>query len=236
MLKRKIVLKIGGSVLYNKDLNVNFGLLKKVKDWYYRTSEEYLQRVIVVGGGYFSRELQRRISSEISAENDLHNISMSITQTSAELVRAYIGDSNIFVPKKLGDAYEYLVENNSFSVVSGGLKIGWSTDMDSAVFADIMEVDRVYKISNVDYLYDVDPDINENAKVIKDISWNGYFSLFDISKDAMHEPNSSIPVDRECSLFCNKKRISFLICGGNNLASSEKDLENILSDGTLIHP
>ncbi|HOV34788.1 MAG TPA: hypothetical protein PLS56_02230 [Candidatus Dojkabacteria bacterium] len=236
MQKRKIVLKIGGSVLYDENLNVNFSLLKKVKDWYYRTVEEYQQRVIVVGGGYFSRELQERISSEISGQNDLHNISMSITQTSAELVRAYIGDQNIFVPKKLGDAYEYLMENDNSSVVSGGLKIGWSTDMDSAVFADIIGVDRIYKISNVNYLYDLDPDVNKDAKIIKDISWEGYFSLFGISEDDVHEPNNSIPVDRECSLFCHKKGISFFICGGKDLASNEKNLEEIISDGSLIHP
>ncbi len=235
MVEKQIILKIGGSVLYDRSLNINFALLEKVKQWYYRTKDEYTRRVIVVGGGYLSRDLQSRVSSGISNQDDLHSIAMSITQTSAELVKAYIADESIYVPKKLGDAYEYVMVNERFSVVSGGLRTGWSTDMDSAVFADIISADRVLKISNIDYLYDEDPVKNSNARIIKDISWNDYFTLFGISEDDIHEANTNIPVDKECSRFCATKNLSFFICGGKNIV--EKDsLEDILSDGTLIHP
>jgi uridylate kinase len=234
-VEEQIVLKIGGSVLYDQDLNINFSLLQKVKDWYYRTKDMYCKRIIVVGGGYLSRELQRRVASGISEQNDLHSIAMSITQTSAEIVKAYIDDDSIFVPKKLGDAYEYLMSNENFSVVSGGLRVGWSTDMDSAVFADIVSAERILKLSNIDYLYDVDPNKNNNANMIKDISWNEYFNLFGISDSDTHQANVNIPVDKECSRFCANKGISFFICGGKNI-TEKNTLEDILSDGTLIHP
>ncbi len=234
-VEKRIVLKIGGSVMYDENLNINFNLLNKVKNWYYRNKSEYSKIVMVVGGGNLSRELQKKVSGNIDNESNLHNIAMTVTQTSAALLQAFINDPNIYIPKKIGDAYEFLWEEGTQTLVSGGLRVGWSTDMDASVFADILSVNRVLKISDIDYLYDKDPKINPDSKIIKDISWNQYFKLFSISEEDNHTANMNIPIDKECSKFSAKKNISFFICGGINLKNKEY-LEDILSEGTLLHP
>ena len=234
-MKRNFVLKIGGSILYDNLLNVNKVLLNKVKNWYYETTGEYQKVVIVVGGGTLSRDLQSKIAGSVGGEEYLHSIGMNATQTNAALVKAFIEDPNIYLPKKLGDAYEYLWGADRRVIVSGGLKVGWSTDMDAAVFADILDVDKVYKISNINYVYEQDPNVNPNAPIVRDLSWDNYFEQFNILEDSFHKANDNIPIDIGCARFCSEKGISFLISGGKSIYE-KKSIRDVLTDGTLIHP
>ena len=159
---------------------------------------------------------------------------MSITQTNSVIFASYLGDKEIFVPKTLGDAYEFIHSEKKGYMVSGGQKVGWSTDMDAAVFADALTLDRVYKISNVDYIYDKDPKEFFDAKPIKDMTWSEYFKMFSVSPDDEHVPNAHIPVDAKCSIFCEKKDIAFHVTGGKLLYEIESIAE-ILQKGTFIH-
>lgn len=234
-MKRSIIVKIGGSVIYDKTLNINGEFLSKVKNWYFKSKEDYEKVIMVVGGGTLSRELQERIATSVGGEQYLHSIGMSVTNTNANLVKAYIEDENIYIPKKLGDAYEFLMNDGVKRMVSGGLKVGWSTDMDAALFADILEEQKIYKISNVEYIYDKDPNQVENAKAIKEMTWDEYFDLFNIQEDSTHKPNKSIPIDVECARFCSRKGISVWFSGGERI-TQEPTFENILESGTLVHP
>jgi uridylate kinase len=234
-MNRNFVLKIGGSILYDNLLNVNKVLLNKIKNWYYDVSREYNKIVIVVGGGTLSRDLQSKIAGSVGGEEYLHTIGMNATQTNAALVKAFIEDPNIYLPKKLGDAYEYLWGADRRVIVSGGLKVGWSTDMDAAVFADILDVDKVYKISNINYVYEQDPSVNPGASIVRDLSWNDYFEQFNILQDSFHKANDNIPIDIGCARFCSEKDISFFISGGKSIYEKEAIMD-IFTDGTLIHP
>lgn len=234
-MKTDIVVKIGGSILYDPLLNINFELFKKVKKWYWESKKKYNKIVLVTGGGGLSRSMEEKISENIGGNYNLHNIAMSLTQTNATLLASYLEDKDIYIPKKLGDAYEYLNSPDVKYMISGGLKIGWSTDMDAAVFADVLGVDRVYKVSNIDHVYDKDPKAYFDSKAIKDLTWDQYFKLFKILKGQEHKPNTSIPVDVQCSQFCLKKNLSFHITGGK-LLNEDLSLREILKEGTFIHP
>lgn len=235
MNKKDIVLKVGGSLLYDQDQDINFGIMEKIKSWYVENRDVYWKFVLVTGGGTMSRNLQKRMGESIYNEKALHSIAMSVTQTSAELLGGFLGQSNIYIPRTLGEAYEYLLNDIPGTLVSGGLKSGWSTDMDAAVFADILFEKRIYKLSNIEYVYNKDPREYEDATPIKDMTWEEYFDLFSITDDDAHQANLSIPIDKVSARFCRNKGISFFICGGKNLDKQE-GLGSILSDGTLIHP
>jgi len=235
MDKKIIVLKVGGSIIYDQLLNINFDLFKRLKIWYYENQEKYSKMVFVTGGGGLSRSMQDKIADEIGGEKYLHNISMSLTQTNATILASFFENDRIFVPKTLGDAYEFLVHSDGHTMISGGLKVGWSTDMDSAVFADILEIGRVHKISNIDYVYDKDPKEFFDAKPIKDITWKEYFKLFNIVSGEKHKPNRNMPLDVGSVQFCSRKNLSFFIAGGSTL-DEEESIEKILQTGTFIHP
>jgi uridylate kinase len=200
-----------------------------------RNNEEYEKIVMVVGGGQLSRQLQAKVNAEIEKEEYLHNIGMSATNTNAAMLQGYIEDADVYIPKSLGDAYEYLIDEGHKTMVTGGLKVGWSTDMDAAVFADMLDENRVYKISDISYVYDQDPKTNAQAKEIKDLTWDSYSDLFDIDETSEHIANKNIPIDVECAKFCARKGITFFISGGKNIYQ-KKSIEEIIQEGTLIHP
>ena len=234
-MQNNIVLKIGGSTLYDSNLEVNFDFLKKVKTWYMNAKGQYGKIALVVGGGGLSREMHDKISSSIGGEEYLHNIAMSVTHTNAALLQGYIEDADLFLPKTLGEAYEYLISDDSKALVSGGLKVGWSTDFDAAVFTDILDVDKVIKISDIDHVYTDNPETNGDAQPINDLTWDQYFKMFGITNGDRHKANVSMPVDTECAQFCERKDISFYICGGSRTESMDT-VEQIMEEGTLIHP
>ncbi|MGI6443830.1 MAG: hypothetical protein ACOX06_02375 [Candidatus Dojkabacteria bacterium] len=235
MDKKDIVLKVGGSLLYSENQDINFDIMGKIKSWYVENKDIYWKFVMVTGGGTLSRSLQSKVGNNIANEQALHSIAMSVTQTSAELLGGFLGHSNIFIPSTLGEAYEYLLEDTPGTLVSGGLKLGWSTDMDAAVFADILFEKRIYKLSNIEYVYDKDPKKYSDATPIKDMTWKEYFDLFSITDTDEHQANHSLPIDKVSARFCRNKEMSFFICGGKNLMEKE-GLGDILSEGTLIHP
>jgi len=233
-MSKKIVVKIGGSVLYDENLDVNFSILKKFKDWYIQHKEEYEKIIIVTGGGALSRNIQKKIQDNITGEEYLHSIAMSVTQTNAAIIQGYLEDATSYIPKRLGDAYEFMNEEKSKTLISGGLKIGWSTDMDAAIFADMLDVETVYKISDIDHVYDADPKVNPAARPLVDLTWVEYSGLFNITDGSYQEANKNIPIDVTCAQFCLKKGISFFICGGDAL-KEKPTVEEILQTGTLIH-
>ena len=233
-MKKDIVLKVGGSILYDHLLNINFDLFGRIKKWYAENKEKYNHIVLVTGGGGLSRNMESKVSESIKDTDGIHNVAMSITQTNATILAAFIKDKNIFVPKTLGDAYEFLKSSEKGNIVSGGLKVGWCTDMDAAVFADALALDRIYKVSNVDFIYDKDPKEFFDAKPIKDMTWKEYFKMFSILPNDEHVPNAHIPVDAKCSIFCEKKNLSFQVTGGKFLYEVEK-IDDILKQGTFIH-
>ncbi|MHC1716453.1 MAG: hypothetical protein AB9915_00965 [Candidatus Dojkabacteria bacterium] len=232
-MNKRIVLKIGGSILYDQFLNINYELLDKVRNWYEASKDEYEKIVIVVGGGTLSRDIQGRIKEGMD-QQFLHNIGMLVTQTNAALLQGFLKDPEIYLPAKLGDAFEILVQEGRQVVVSGGLKPGWSTDMDAAIFADIVSVDRVIKLTDISYVYDKDPKSYEDAKPIKDMSWEDYFELFNISESSEHSANGKIPIDVHCAQFCKNKNISFFIAGGSSINDKE-NIKDMLTEGTFIH-
>ena len=89
MHNRDIVLKIGGSILYQDNQDINFDLMGKIKSWYVGNREQYVKVVMVTGGGAMSRSLQQRMKGNIANEKALHTIAMSVTQTSAELLAGF---------------------------------------------------------------------------------------------------------------------------------------------------
>jgi uridylate kinase len=234
-MKKSIVLKIGGSVMYDENLDINFEFLSKLKNWYDKSQSEYSDIVIVVGGGCLSRMIQEKVREKIKEEYYLHQIGMSVTQISANIVAGYLDGMEIYIPRKLGDAYEYLNDEENVRMVSGGLKVGWSTDMVATIFVDILKGDRIFKISNTDYLYDSNPKENSNAKPLFDVSWDEYFEMFGITEGTLHIANSNIPIDPLCAQFAKRKNIGIHFTGGKRL-SEIQNLEELFQGGSYIHP
>lgn len=236
MLGKSVVIKLGGSLLFNEQNELKKEVIEKVVEW----TRKYLSLggriVIVVGGGRLSRFVVNQSKQMDLATYSLHKTAMLTTQINAEIVRGALQEFNALSPISLGNAFELLLNESNKCVVTGGLVEGWSTDMDAAILADILDIDRVYKISKIDHLYTSDPEIDQNAKPIKDISWKSYFRMFNIVPGhTKHKPGLSVPIDSTCAQFCLKKKISFFVAGGSNLPQF-KNFNSFVENGSYIHP
>ena len=105
--------------------------------------------------------------------------------------------------------------------------------MDAAVFADVLGLKEVFKLSDIDHIYTADPDKDPNAKPIEKITWVEYREIFGITDGDEHMPNAHVPISVECSRFCDRKGITFYVAGGDNLKRS-KDLVDVFKTGTVI--
>ncbi|MBI2357124.1 hypothetical protein HYV12_03700 [Candidatus Dojkabacteria bacterium] len=231
---KNLVIKVGGSLMYKNGLVLNSEVLTMIKDWYKRNRDRYDLIVFVVGGGKLSREVGNIVKGYIRNINDVHSVNMELTQTNAYILKGFLGDKNIFNPETLGEAYEFLMHGVGV-MVSGGLRHGWSTDMDAVVFADILGSKKVHKLSDIEGLYTSDPKLDPKAKLISDITWEKYRKMFKITnRNDEHTPNLHIPISVECALFSENKGISFWVSGGKTLQARKK-LESVLESGTHLH-
>ncbi|HQG57870.1 MAG TPA: hypothetical protein PLX79_02735 [Candidatus Dojkabacteria bacterium] len=235
MSDKKIVIRIGGSLMYREGIELNTPFLEKFKNWYEKNKENYSKIVILVGGGKLSRTLSQQMSEYTDVQHNLHQMNMSATNTNAFVVNALLSDRETKSPSTLGHFFELLVEDNVKTIITGGLKVGWSTDMDGAVAAEVLGIDRVYKLSNIDHVYDSDPAINLKAKPIQSISWEKYMDMFGINSDnPSHTQNAHVPVDAICARFCYKRGVDFFISGGKNIYSAD-ELGSVFESGTHIY-
>ncbi len=236
MDKNSIVLKIGGSLLYHENLDLNMPFLNKFLIWFEKARQRYKSIVIIVGGGKMSRHLVNQIGSfEIAVENK-HRIGMAVTDCNAEVLRTIVNDKKVKVPKSLGQVLELIIDDTEQILIMGGFKEGWSTDMDAAVLAHVMGLKKIYKLSNIDHIYTADPSKDPGARPIMELTWSDYFSQFGIVPGVSeHQPNLSVPIDVLCAQFCANKGITYMLSGGVNI-DKENDLQNVLESGTIVHP
>jgi len=236
-MEKSIVLKIGGSLLYTGNLKLNTLFVSKLLAWFKEARNDYKRIIMVVGGGKLSRHLGDEAEEFISnGPDDLHGMSMQATMLNASMIKEILDSKHcqIYAPRTLGEAFEFLLDDKIKFIVSGGLKEGWSTDMDAAVFADAAGIDRIHKLSNVDSVYDADPFKSKKAKPLKELSWKEYFELFGANINSKHAPNKSVPIDFIASGFCYRKGLSYYLSGGKSITKNS-DLGSILESGTYVH-
>lgn len=222
------VLSLGGSIVSLKD-GVDIGFLKKFKKLIEDRVEKGDRFIIVVGGGNIARQYvssAKEISSVITAyEQDF--IGIKATQLNAYLVKSIFGDlaenKLIINPKIKGKITKPLV-------FSGGYLPGNSSDFVAVLLAETYGIKEVINLSNIDYVYDKNPNKFPDAKKIKEMSWSEFLKLVGNN----WTPGMNAPFDPVAALRCQQKNKKVLVLNGQNL----KNLNNYFSGqnfkGTLI--
>lgn len=235
-MQSSIVMKIGGSLLYNDGLIINRRFLLLFAKWYEKAKLQYKDIILVIGGGKISRHVTNQLLEITPTTEALHAVGMEATRLNAEILKAVLNDEKIFVPQSLGGAMEHILTGEGGTIVTGGHKVGWSSDMDAAVFADILDLDMFYKISNVDSIYTGDPAVDPTATPIKDYTWMKYLTDFGIVPGVTKNvPGFSTPIGSYAAQFCTQKGISVRFTGGN-VWENVTELDELLTQGTFVHP
>ncbi len=226
------VIKLGGSVLYDSDLNFNIAFLKKIVAWY-ENQTKYNSVVFVVGGGRLSRFLVNQVKDDVVLDRLKHRIGIKVTNVNVSMARGFFSSDEVECFENLGKICNSIKNGNVKVGIIGGIKEGWSTDMVAAHIAQDLGEKIICKISNIDFIYSCDPKENKDAKPIESISWDEYIELFKRNIGKRHEPNMNAPIDIECSKFCKENNMHFRVSGGD-FFKQDLEIQKILESGTLV--
>lgn len=227
-MKGKIfVISLGGSLVVPGD--IDFFLLKKFKIFIKNQIKKGKKFIIIVGGGKTARKYQQIAQKlAIVSKGDLDWLGIHATRLNAHLLltifRKYSYFRIIKDPKKKVNFKEKIL-------FAAGWKPGFSTDYDAVWLAKTYASDTIINLTNIDYVYDKDPQKYKNAKPFKSITWADYLNLF----DRKWFPGMSLPFDPLASRLAQKFGFKCLIINGKKLTEVGKFLAGRDFKGTLIY-
>lgn len=208
-----IVLSLGGSLIYPPQ-GIDVFYLKEFRQLILYFIKKGNNFGIVCGGGYICREYIKK-ANEILPLQPIQNdiIGIATTRANAQLIRELFG--NIAYKEVLTD-YSKKVATDKPIIIGAGWVPGSSTDKDAVLLAVMLNARTIVNMTNIDYVYDKDPNKFSDAKPIKKISWKEFKKIIGSEWKA----GMNIPFDPLASALAEKEKITVIILNG-------KDIENL---------
>ena len=219
-----IVISIGGSVILAEEADVSF--LKKLVNLLKKFSKKY-KIYVIVGGGKIARTYIKR-GRELNLDEDtLDELGIEVTRVNAKLLTSTIGISNGDIPLTTDEAKQ----TDKPIVIMGGTIPGHSTDLVGAELAEKTGTNKFIIATNVDGIYDKDPNKYSDAKQLKELTINELINKYGTK---WGEAGSNVIIDGPALEIIGKARIPTFVVNGKRLDQLEKVINNQLFDGTII--
>jgi uridylate kinase len=165
--KKRIVIKLSGSIF---DQDINHDSIKNYAQMLIDISNN-VQPIVIAGGGKIARhyiDLARSLGSD---EANLDIIGIEVSRLNAKLLIAALDDQAYSqVPRNLEEVAIAVASGKI--VIAGGLHPGQSTNATSALIAETSKASGFVNSTDVDGIYDSDPNVNPNARLFKEITVN----------------------------------------------------------------
>jgi uridylate kinase len=226
-MEKIYVISLGGSLVVPNEINIKF--LSLFKNIIEKKIKENKKFIIIVGGGKTARNYQNAAKALTKVSNeDLDWLGIHATRINAHLLltifRKYAYFRIIKNPKEKINFKEKIL-------IAAGWKPGFSTDYDAVLLAKTYGSDTIINLTNVDYVYDKDPNKFKDAKPFKEISWKDYLKLI----EQKWIPGMSAPFDPIASKLAQKFKFKVIILNGRKLKNLENYLANKSFKGTIIY-
>lgn len=224
------MLSLGGSLIIPKTgIDTEF-----LRDFYHfikrQVQEKHRTFFLTVGGGSITREYQyaaRSVREHELSDVDADWLGVHATRLNAQLMRAIFHD--IADPRVIKH-YEIILKIQAPVVIAAGWKPGWSTDYCAVTLCQDYDIPQVINMTNVDQVYDKDPNKHNDAKAISSITWDEYRAMVGDS----WRPGMNAPFDPIASKLAQELSIGVKIVNGKNLENVEKALDGEPFTGTTI--
>jgi uridylate kinase len=158
-----IVISIGGSVLFSDEINEDFFI--QLDQLLQKQITKY-RIYLIIGGGKKARKLIYQGREQGLPEEKLDEIGIKVTRENAKKITMKIKNSNKIIPESTNQAKNL----DEKIVIMGGTTPGHSTDMVGAELAEKTNALKFIIATNVDGVYDKDPNKYSNAIQIKEIT------------------------------------------------------------------
>jgi uridylate kinase len=163
--KQIVVIKLSGSIF---NINTTSKILKEYAQLLLEIQTK-IQPVVVAGGGIIARHYVNLARSLGSDESSLDVMGIEISRLNAMLLSAALGDSVYpIIPSNL-EEMSIACQSNKI-IASGGLHPGQSTNATAALICEKIKANRFINATDVNGIYDSDPNKNPKAKLIKEIA------------------------------------------------------------------
>lgn len=227
---KKIVLKFGGSVLYKEEMVLNVERIKEIVDTINTLHDTGHKVAVVVGGGKLARVIIQAsdVLGHVSTFKDI--LAVESTRIHALLVIASLQNkAYLLVPRSFEEIGKAL--STGKIVVTGGLQPGQSTNAVAALVAEYWGADLLINLTNVDKVYDKDPNLYKDAKPLDELSAD---ELLEIISKQDEEPGKYALFDRVGCEIVKRSNLRLIFTNGSDPKNILRivDGENI---GTVVN-
>lgn len=217
-----IVLSLGGSIFYPNKLDSNY--LRKFAKIIQKLAKKGFKFVIVTGGGKPARIAIGKVKSKSKKAKDWEGI--HATRENAKTVAKYV--KGVFA-EKFNDIPKLIKKNKV--VIAGGFKPGMTSDGDAAEIARLLKDKILFNLTNVDGLYDKDPNKYKTASIIPKISSKDFLKIM---KKIGYKAGEHFILDLTAAIIAHKSKMKVYILNGRKLQNFENCILNKSFKGTLI--
>jgi uridylate kinase len=221
---KTVVVSIGGSVVLSDEADAAF--LKTLTDLFKKISKEYKLYVIVGGGKIARRYIQ--LGRELGFDEDtLDLIGIDVTRVNARIIINLIRTSNKEIPHTTDEAMKL----DKSIVVMGGTNPHHSTDLVGAELAEKTHAVRFVNATNVDGIYDKDPNTYKDARQLKEVTIDQLITRYGTKWGVA---GKNIFMDEPALEIIKRAKLTTYIVNGKRLDQLEKALTGQPFDGTKI--
>ncbi|MDP3957681.1 MAG: UMP kinase [bacterium] len=227
--KERIIISLGGSLLVPDSIDAEF--VKAFKNFIIRYIKKGYSFILVTGGGKTARHyIDAAIEVTPITDEDKDWLGIHATRMNAHLVRTifrkYAHPRINTNPHDLEDFYSAPEP----IIVAAGWRPGFSTDFDAVLLGKYLDAKRVINLSNVDMIYDQDPNKHIDAKPFPRMTWKEYRKL--VGKQ--WNPGMNVPFDPIASSMADEEGMEVAIMNGNDLKNVENYILGKRFIGTVI--
>ena len=170
-MKKRIVIKLSGRI-FGID---NVKILKDYAKFLVKISK-VCQPIIVAGGGTIARHYISHARSSGADESTLDELGIEISRLNAKLLIYALKNKAYSHPPTTLQEVRHAVDDGLI-VVAGGLHPGQSTNGTAALIAEKVKAEQFLNATDVDGVYDMDPNKFKQAKKFKSIEMKNLKSM-----------------------------------------------------------
>lgn len=226
-----IVISIGGSLIVPNG-GIDFDFLTKLHEFIRKQVKNGRRFFLVAGGGKTARHYRdagKAVIGDIRDE-DLDWLGIHATHLNAHLLRTIFQD--IAHPRIIENYDKKLYNWDEPIVIGAGWKPGWSTDYDAVILARDYGCHLIINLSDIDWIYDKDPNKFKDAKPIKKMAW----SEIEPFVGTKWVPGSNAPFDPIAAKLAEKLHLTVIVANGRDFANLQQILDGEQFKGTVIMP
>lgn len=214
------IISLGGSTLFNKELEFNDSFLNKFKAIITKNKNKF---IIVIGGGKTARLYVNGLKKLAKLNNkDYDEVGIESTKLNAIFLEKLFKNETLSITNEVtSDLISKLNKSKKKLIIVYGNKPGHTSDYDTAVVAKIANVNEIINITNIDYIYNKNPNKYKDAKPIKQLTWSDYFKIIGTKIVA----SGNYPFDPIASKFCQKNNIKVYSVSFKYLSTIKNILE-----------